>query len=382
MYIAIDSLAQRGADTWRMSYHPVFEDGSCGERDWFTIKGAANKREAKKKANERRRELEDLISDRPVRVRCGKTLLEWQGELVRALVDTGNIQETTGKGYLRDIQACKLLSDIDMAEINENLVQLEIKRMRDAGYSQNTIVRRLRLARQAIDKALAAGLVTSNPIRNVKLPKMTPTRASALSDDERDRMLELAKHMEGLLPLIILFGLSLGVRGEEACGFKWSDREIIQDRWFITVNRAAVSDGGRTVVKQPKTAYSIRTLPEADFLTKALERHRRWYLDRCEEHGVQFSEDFYILGDIDGRPMNPDTMRRLFKSFCVSFDFDCTYHELRHTFTTTMIAEGVDVRTVAYWLGHSDPGFTLRVYCDADKSAVLKSVGVVNSLFN
>jgi integrase len=38
------------------------------------------------------------------------------------------------------------------------------------------------------------------------------------------------------------------------------------------------------------------------------------------------------------------------------------FHDLRHTFATAAIAEGVDVKTIQESLGHHDPGFTLRVY--------------------
>jgi integrase len=39
-------------------------------------------------------------------------------------------------------------------------------------------------------------------------------------------------------------------------------------------------------------------------------------------------------------------------------------HDLRHFTATQLIGAGVDVRTVAGRLGHSDPSITLRVYSD------------------
>jgi integrase len=38
------------------------------------------------------------------------------------------------------------------------------------------------------------------------------------------------------------------------------------------------------------------------------------------------------------------------------------FHVLRHTFASMLLSRGVDVRTLAEYLGHTDPGFTLRVY--------------------
>jgi integrase len=37
-------------------------------------------------------------------------------------------------------------------------------------------------------------------------------------------------------------------------------------------------------------------------------------------------------------------------------------HVMRHTAASAWLAAGVDIRTVAEYLGHADPGFTLRTY--------------------
>lgn len=39
-----------------------------------------------------------------------------------------------------------------------------------------------------------------------------------------------------------------------------------------------------------------------------------------------------------------------------------TPHKLRHTFASILVALGVDTGSVMDQLGHTDPGFTLRVY--------------------
>lgn len=41
------------------------------------------------------------------------------------------------------------------------------------------------------------------------------------------------------------------------------------------------------------------------------------------------------------------------------------FHDLRHTFATTALQNGVDVKTVFSMLGHYDAGFTLRTYTHA-----------------
>ena len=38
------------------------------------------------------------------------------------------------------------------------------------------------------------------------------------------------------------------------------------------------------------------------------------------------------------------------------------FHALRHHFANVLLKEGVDIRSLAEFLGHEDPGFTLRTY--------------------
>jgi hypothetical protein len=38
------------------------------------------------------------------------------------------------------------------------------------------------------------------------------------------------------------------------------------------------------------------------------------------------------------------------------------FHALRHHFASVLLTDGVDIRSLAGYLGHHDPGFTLRVY--------------------
>lgn len=45
------------------------------------------------------------------------------------------------------------------------------------------------------------------------------------------------------------------------------------------------------------------------------------------------------------------------------------FHELRHTFATTVLQNGVDAKTVSAMLGHYDAGFTLRTYTHATRQA-------------
>lgn len=62
--------------------------------------------------------------------------------------------------------------------------------------------------------------------------------------------------------------------------------------------------------------------------------------------------------------------------------FDCTFYDLRHTFATFMIGSGVDVRTVASYLGHSSVAMTLEIYADVDPEAKMSAVSKIEGAFD
>jgi integrase len=63
-----------------------------------------------------------------------------------------------------------------------------------------------------------------------------------------------------------------------------------------------------------------------------------------------------------GEPLKPAYMSATFRTFARSHGLDCTYHALRHTAASLMLASGTDVRTIAGRLGHASATTTLQTY--------------------
>ena len=92
----------------------------------------------------------------------------------------------------------------------------------------------------------------------------------------------------------------------------------------------------------------------------------------------------YILGTLESeiRPYNPTQLGKDFAAFCKMNDFDCTLHDLRHTFATFMIAEGADARTVSGYLGHANLSMTLDIYADVEPEAKERAVKYIEGAFD
>lgn len=78
--------------------------------------------------------------------------------------------------------------------------------------------------------------------------------------------------------------------------------------------------------------------------------------------GIRLGGRTSILTDGFGDPLKPAYMSATFRTFARSHGLNATYHSLRHTSASMMIASGTDLRTVAGRLGHASATTTLQIY--------------------
>ena len=58
------------------------------------------------------------------------------------------------------------------------------------------------------------------------------------------------------------------------------------------------------------------------------------------------------------------------------------FHDLRHTFATLALQNGVDVKTVSGMLGHFSSGFTLDTYAHVTTDAQLKAAQTMGNILS
>ena len=85
----------------------------------------------------------------------------------------------------------------------------------------------------------------------------------------------------------------------------------------------------------------------------------------------------YVFAGRTGKPVENSGLRRLTTITAARLGFKAGMHALRHTFATNAIRAGVDMRTLAELLGHSDVAFTMQVYGHTDdtmKAAAMERI--------
>lgn len=132
--------------------------------------------------------------------------------------------------------------------------------------------------------------------------------------------------------------------------------------------------GARLLLHATKTERDRRVALDPASI-QILTDQRTRYESRAGALGLNPSDDAYVFSkDPDhGASIAPASVSQRYKRMCLRLGIDSHLHNLRHYSATELIAAGVDVRTVAGRLGHSDGTTTLKVYAawlaEADQRA-------------
>lgn len=334
-----------------------------------------------KQAKKRRDELIIELERRGSAVSSRMTLAEYLEKFIQMKSDSGTLERSTVDHYRKHAKVVRrYIGGYKLADVSITVVSGWMSQMVQEGYAPRSVGKPFGLLKLALKHAVAMDLIAKNPCEFCKPPKIKRKKLNVLDKKERTRLLQLARDGEPEpLALAIELALTTGMRRGEICGLRWSDLGDCE----ITVNRAISLDRGTPYVKEPKTEGSHRTIPLTSrpyAVLRAIEKDERYV---AAELGVKFGDPF-ILGtpNPDSRPYHPTRLTREFQAFCKMHGFQMTFHDLRHTFATMMIANGTDVRTVASYLGHSNVAMTLNTYAEVDPDAKRAALSKIDESFD
>lgn len=119
-----------------------------------------------------------------------------------------------------------------------------------------------------------------------------------------------------------------------------------------------------------------------------LAARKRDMEEECTRLGTEFSGEMFVLGFPDGSFLKPprvnDAWRALSKALNLHGVLNrntVTFHDLRHSFATYAVGNGVDPRTLASLMGHSKASMTLDRYASADPKATASAMDALGRLY-
>ena len=230
---------------------------------------------------------------------------------------------------------------------------------------------------KALKYAVKIDLIDVNPADKVERPKKDRYVGSFYDADEVNALFEAAKGTKLELP--ILFGAFYGLRRSEAIGLKWDAIDFEQNT--ITIRHTVTScdlDGKRVLVASDttKTKSSMRTLPLVSFMRERLLALKEEQQENRRLCGRSYIKDYigYVCVNEIGDLIKPHYVTESFPKLLKANGLrHIRYHDLRHSCASLLLANGVPMKQIQEWLGHSDFSTTANIYAHLDYSSKLTS---------
>jgi integrase len=147
-----------------------------------------------------------------------------------------------------------------------------------------------------------------------------------------------------VLRVLILAAAVTGLRQSELLGVRWRDIDLSAHR--VRVRNAFVR--GEHSSEGKSDLSTRRSVPMADWLARELVAWR---------HRTPFDndDDLVFAHPERGKPLDRTKVSRRFKAACREAAVrEIRFHDLRHTFATSLAASGAPLRAIQEFLGHAD----------------------------
>ena len=203
--------------------------------------------------------------------------------------------------------------------------------------------------RTALEKAVTEGLITTNPAIGCRLPPKKAKEMQVLTQDEI-RLFLIQAHEEGYYEFFLL-ELTTGMRRGEILGLQWKDVNFSTGE--LHIRRQVVKKGAQTLISKPKTKSSIRTILLPPGMVEILAELKK-----------NATCDWVFPSPVkEGEPRNPDSLYGRFQKILKRAQCKkVRFHDLRHTFATMALENGIDIKTLSAMIGHISAETTLNIY--------------------
>ena len=303
------------------------------------------------------------------------------------------IEDTTYSGYCSSvyspIEPYFRKKGITLGELEAEDIQdfydIQLERVK-----ATTVIHYHAIIRLALCHARKKGYIKVNPIEEVDKPEKNHFVGKFYDSKEISALFQAVKGTKLEMPVI--FGGFYGLRRSEILGLRWSafdwNENIFHINHTITTPRI---DGEIVVIAKDraKTKSSLRALPLDPNIKKRLleiKEQQEAYLKKFKRSYNKEWLDYVMVDELGGL-ISPNYVTTAFKRFLENNNFRVIrFHDLRHTCASLLLnrgkENGVTMKDIQSWLGHSDFATTANTYSHLDASSKTMSLTTLKSIAN
>ena len=301
------------------------------------------------------------------------------------------IAETTFESYNRCIN-----KTVDYFQKNypglklENLKAVHLQQfyndMYNSNLSANTVKHYHANIHKALNYAVKIDLLPQNVSEKTDRPKISKYQATFYNSEE---LLELFKIFEGdKIELVVFIAAYYGLRRSEIIGLRWSAIDFDENTITIQEKAYTVYENGKIVTKfhtDLKTKSSYRTLPLIPVVKDKLIAKQKLNKYFSEIAGRDYNHDYdeYVCTDKLGCILCPDFVSDHFRHIVNKSGIKkIRLHDLRHSCASLLLANGVPMKAIQEWLGHSTFHVTADYYSHLEYNSKISSAETIANALN
>ena len=247
--------------------------------------------------------------------------------------------------------------------------------------TSSTVIHYHAVIRRALIYAVKIELLDSNPIDRVERPKKEHYIPAYYDSQEINRLFELVAGTDLEVP--VKLAAFYGLRREEVLGLRWKAIDFEENTITINHTVTQIEENGKTVTvasDTTKTKSSMRTLPMVSQFRELLLRKKEEQAELRRVCGKCYNKEFldYVCVNALGERIKPSYLTNSFPAFVVKNGMRrIRFHDLRHSCASLLLANGVSLKHIQEWLGHSDFSTTANIYAHLDYQSKITSAEAI-----
>ena len=294
---------------------------------------------------------------KPTRLSTGQYLHQWLDGYAQS-----HVRPLTLRGYRGVVERhlVPVFGNVPLTSLQPSHVQEAHSRGLAAGLSPQSVGYLHRILSEALKHAEQWGMVGRNVARLVPPPRPTYKEARFLDAAEAMRLIEAAKST----PYYALLALALatGLRRGELLGLQWRDIDL--EKGNLQVSRALLHiPGVGSQLHDVKSTRSRRQLALSPNAVLVLRAHRDDAEAVRAEAGAELESTALIFCHPTGHPLAPNGVSEAFQRIAKTAGISgATFHSLRHSHASLLLAQGANLKDIQTLLGHSSIAITGNLY--------------------
>lgn len=358
-------MTERSPGTWRLRVFTGYNAAGRPQQISRTVKGT--KRQAQTQMARFVAEVDEQRAPMSGAMTFGEFLTERWLPFVAE-----NREPTTHEAHVSKIRnhVGPTLGNVRLDKLTASHIDRAVSQWRRT-LQEGSVVTTIATVSAALEQAYRWRFIPTNPAKQATRPRVRRRQQTVPTLAEVSKLIDAAQDYDPALVAATTLAAVTGLRRGELCGLCW--RDVDDERLTLTVERAVKRVTGQSIEGEPKT-HRARRISLDDATVEMLREYRCWR----SQVGLGYPHDYLFTWR--KAPTNPDALTMRFDRLAAKVGVKCRLHDLRHCVATHMLAEGVDVATVARRLGHATPRVTLQIYSHAVEEKDREAASLMSKL--